>query len=225
MYYCSCLRKDTYSIYIFISNKYQICKKVIILSTLFLIVVKFAPYLKFLKMIHLHDKSFEPFISSEEIDFAIKNMAKQMDDDFFDEVPVFIGVLNGAFMVLSDLMKQYRGMCEVSFVKMTSYEGTSTTNDVKQLIGLNQDLAGRTVVIVEDIVDTGNTIEELKAIFKEKNVKHLKIATLFFKPEAYKKDIKIDYVGIRIPNKFIVGYGLDYDGLGRNLPDVYQLAQ
>ena len=176
-------------------------------------------------MIHLHDKTFEPFISSEEIDFAITNMAKQMDDDFFDEVPVFIGVLNGSFMVLSDLMKKYRGMCEVNFVRMASYEGTQSTGDVKQLIGLDQDLEGRTVVIVEDIFDTGNTVEELKANFKEKKVKHLKIATLFFKPEAYKKEIKIDYVGIRIPNKFIVGYGLDYDGLGRNLPDVYQLAQ
>ena len=176
-------------------------------------------------MIHLHDKAFVPFISSEELNFAIKNLAKQMDDDFFDEVPVFIGVLNGAFMVLSDLMKEYRGMCEVSFVKMTSYEGTQTTNEVKQLIGLNQNLEGRTVVIVEDIIDTGNTIEELKAIFKDQNVKHLKIATLFLKPDAYKKDIKIDYVGIRIPNKFIVGYGLDYDGLGRNLPYVYQLAE
>ena len=128
-------------------------------------------------------------------------------------------------MVLSDLMKKYRGMCEGNFVRMASYEGTQSTGDVKQLIGLDQDLEGRTVVIVEDIVDTGNTVEELKAIFKEKKVKHLKIATLFFKPEAYKKEIKIDYVGIRIPNKFIVGYGLDYDGLGRNLPDVYQLAQ
>lgn len=176
-------------------------------------------------MIHLHDKTFEPFISSEEIDFAISNLAKQMDDDFFDETPVFIGVLNGSFMVLSDLMKKYRGMCEVSFIKMASYEGTQTTNDVKQLIGINQNLEGRTVVIVEDIIDTGNTIEELKAIFKSHNVKHLKIATLFFKPEAYKKDIKIDYVGIRIPNKFIVGFGLDYDGLGRNLPDVYQVRE
>lgn len=176
-------------------------------------------------MIHLHDKTFEPFISSEEIDFAIANMAKQMNDDFFDEIPVFLGILNGSFMVMSDLMKHYRGMCEVSFAKMTSYEGTQTTNEVKQLIGINENLEGRTVVIVEDIVDTGNTIEELKAIFKEKKVKHLKIATLFFKPEAYKKDIKIDYVGIRIPNKFIVGYGLDYDGLGRNLQDVYQLAE
>ncbi|MBN8566970.1 MAG: hypoxanthine phosphoribosyltransferase [Flavobacteriales bacterium] len=176
-------------------------------------------------MIHLHDKTFVPFISSEELNFAIKNLAKQMDDDFFDEVPVFVGVLNGAFMVLSDLMKEYRGMCEVSFVKLSSYDGTQSTNQVKQLIGLNENLEGRTVVIVEDIIDTGNTIEELKAIFKGKNIKHLKIATLFLKPDAYKKEIKIDYVGIRIPNKFIVGYGLDYDGLGRNLPDVYQLAE
>lgn len=176
-------------------------------------------------MIQLHDKQFVPFISAEEIDFALANMAKQMDDDFFDEIPVFIGVLNGAFMVMSDLMKHYRGMCEVSFVKMASYEGMETTNEVKQLIGINQNLEGRTVVVVEDIVDTGNTVEELKAIFKQQNVKHFKIATLFFKPEAYKKDIKIDYVGIRIPDKFIVGYGLDYDGLGRNLGDVYQLAE
>ena len=176
-------------------------------------------------MIHLHDKTFEPFISGEEIDFAIKNMAKQMDDDFFEDTPVFVGVLNGSFMVMSDLMKYYRGMCEVSFVKLASYEGTQSTNAVKQLIGINENLEGKTVVIVEDIIDTGNTIEELKAIFKEKKVKHLKIATLFFKPEAYKKDIKIDYVGIRIPNKFIVGYGLDYDGLGRNLSDVYQVAE
>ena len=152
-------------------------------------------------------------------------IAALVEDDFADETPLFIGVLNGAFMVVSDFMKQYKSPCEVSFIKMASYEGTTSTNDVKHLIGINENLEGRTVVIVEDIVDTGNTIEELKAIFKEKNVKHLKIATLFFKPEAYKKDIKIDYVGIRIPDKFIVGYGLDYDGLGRNLADIYQLAQ
>ena len=176
-------------------------------------------------MIQLHDKHFVPFISSEEIEFAITNMAKQMDDDFFDDVPVFVGVLNGSFMVLSDLMKQYRGMCEVSFVKMASYEGIASTNQVKQLIGINENLEGKTVVIVEDIVDTGNTVEQLKAIFKEQKVKHLKIATLFLKPDVYKKDIKLDYVGIRIPNKFIVGYGLDYDGLGRNLKDIYQLAE
>lgn len=175
--------------------------------------------------IKLHDKYFVPFISAQELDFAIANMAKQIEDDFQDEVPVFIGVLNGSFMVLSDLMKHYNSNCEVSFVKMASYEGTQTTNEVKQLIGLNQNLEGRTVIVVEDIVDTGNTVEELKHIFKSQNVKHFKIATLFFKPEAYTKDLKLDYVGIRIPNKFIVGFGLDYDGLGRNLKDVYQLSE
>jgi hypoxanthine phosphoribosyltransferase len=128
-------------------------------------------------------------------------------------------------MVVSDLLKKYNSPCEVSFVKLASYNGTTSTNNVKQLIGLNQDLEGRTVVVIEDIVDTGSTLEELKDLFKKQKVKHFKIATLFLKPEAYKKDIKLDYVGIRIPNKFIVGYGLDYDGLGRNLSQVYQLVE
>ena len=151
-------------------------------------------------------------------------MAQLVEADFADEIPVFVGVLNGAFMVVSDFMKHYNSPCEVSFVKLSSYEGTESTDDVKSLIGLNQDLTGRSVIVIEDIVDTGNTIELLKAMFKQQNVKHFKIATLFFKPEAYKKDIKLDYIGIRIPNKFIVGYGLDYDGLGRNLPEVYQVV-
>ncbi|PIF60744.1 hypoxanthine phosphoribosyltransferase [Flavobacterium sp. 120] len=176
-------------------------------------------------MIQLHDKQFVPFISAKEIDFAIAKMVSQVEADFADETPVFVGVLNGAFMVVSDFMKQYKKPCEVSFIKMASYEGTSTTNEVKQLIGINQDLTGRSVVIIEDIVDTGNTLVELKELFKKQNVKHFKIATLFFKPEAYTKDIKIDYIGIRIPNKFIVGFGLDYDGLGRNLPEVYKLKE
>lgn len=176
-------------------------------------------------MIQLHDKQFVPFISAKEIDFAIAKMVALIEDDFADETPVFIGVLNGSFMVVSDFMKKYKKPCELSFIKMASYEGTSTTNDIKQLIGLNQDLSGRTVVVIEDIVDTGNTLVELKELFKKQNVKRFKIATLFFKPEAYKKEVKIDYVGIRIPNKFIVGYGLDYDGLGRNLPEVYQLKE
>ena len=176
-------------------------------------------------MIQLHDKQFVPFISAKEIDFALTKMVAQIEDDFADETPVFVGVLNGAFMVVSDFMKQYKKPCEVSFIKMASYEGTSSTEEVKQLIGLNQDLTGRTVIVLEDIIDTGNTLVELKALFKKQNVKHFKIATLFFKPEAYTKDIKIDYIGIRIPNKFIVGYGLDYNGLGRNLPEVYKLKE
>ena len=176
-------------------------------------------------MIQLHDKQFVPFISAQEIQFAIAKMAEQIEADFADEIPVFVGVLNGAFMVVSDFMKAYKKPCEVSFIKMTSYEGTSSTNQVRQLIGLNQDLTGRSVIVIEDIIDTGNTLVELKELFKAQNVKHFKIATLFFKPEAYQKDIKIDYVGIRIPNKFIVGFGLDYDGLGRNLPEVYKLKE
>ena len=176
-------------------------------------------------MIQLHDKQFVPFISAKEIDFAIAKMVAQIEDDFADEIPVFVGVLNGSFMVVSDFMKLYKKPCEVSFIKMASYEGISSTNEVKQLIGLNQDLTGRTVIIIEDIVDTGNTLVELKELFKKQNVKHFKIATLFFKPEAYTKEVKIDYVGIRIPNKFIVGFGLDYDGLGRNLPEVYKLKE
>jgi len=176
-------------------------------------------------VIQLHDKQFVPFISAKEINFAIAKMVAQIEDDFFDETPVFIGVLNGAFMVVSDFMKLYKKPCEVSFIKMSSYEGTASTENIKQLIGLNQDLTGRSVIVIEDIIDTGNTLEELIALFKQQNVKHFRVATLFFKPEAFKKDIKIDYVGIRIPNKFIVGYGLDYNGLGRNLPEVYQLKE
>lgn len=181
--------------------------------------------INFHKLIQLHDKQFVPFISSQEIDFALATMASQVEADFADEIPVFVGVLNGSFMVVSDFMKHYKKPCEVSFIKLASYEGTTSTNEIKKLIGLNQDLTGRTVIVIEDIVDTGNTVAELKELFKKQNVKHLKIATLFFKPEAFKKDLKLDYIGIRIPNKFIVGFGLDYDGLGRNLPEVYQLKE
>ncbi len=180
---------------------------------------------KLKKVIQLHDKQFVPFISAQEIDFAIAKIAASVEDDFADETPIFIGVLNGAFMVVSDFMKHYKAPCEVSFIKMASYEGMTSTNEVKQLIGLDRDLTGKTVVVIEDIVDTGNTLVALKELFKKQNVKHFKIATLFFKPEALVNDIKIDYVGIRIPNKFIVGFGLDYDGLGRNLPEVYKLKE
>lgn len=176
-------------------------------------------------MIQLHDKHFVPFISAADIDATLQRMAKQMTEDLAGETPIFIGVLNGAFMVVSDFVKHYKGNCEVSFVKVASYEGTGNTGEVKQLIGLSQSLAGRSVVIIEDIVDTGNTIEELKRMFEDQGVKRLKIATLFFKPEAYTKNIPLDYIGFEIPNKFIVGYGLDYDGLGRNLPEIYQLQE
>jgi len=174
-------------------------------------------------VIQLHDKHFVPFISAQDIDAVLERMANEAEADLDGEVPVFIGVLNGAFMAVAGFVKHYTKPCEVSFVKLASYEGTNTTGNVKQLIGLSQNLEGRTVVVIEDIVDTGNTVAELKKIFEAKNVKQLKIATLFFKPEAYTKNIPLDYIGFEIPNKFIVGYGLDYNGLGRNLPEVYQL--
>lgn len=176
-------------------------------------------------MIKLHDKYFKPFISAQEIDTAMQRLATEIANDIGDEIPVFVGILNGSFMVVSDLVKKYPKPCEVTFIKLASYEGVKSTEDIQRLIGLTQDLTGRTVVILEDIIDTGNTLAEIHRIFENEKVKSLKIATLFYKPEAYKKDYKIHYVGIEIPNKFIVGYGLDYDGLGRNIPEVYQIKE
>lgn len=174
-------------------------------------------------MIKLHDKYFKKFISEAQIQEAVARMASEMENDLKDENPIFIGILNGVFMFFSDFMKAYAYPCEMSFVKLSSYHGTASTGDIKELIGLSQDIEGRTVVVLEDIIDTGNTLAELHNIFKAKKVKDFKIGTLFFKPEAYTKQYNIDYIGMEIPNEFIVGYGLDYDELGRNLPEVYQL--
>ena len=156
-------------------------------------------------MIKLHDKYFKPFISAKEIDAILDKMVADISNDIGDEIPVFVGILNGSFMVVSDLVKKYPKPCEVTFIKLASYEGVKSTEDIQRLIGLTQDLTGRTVIILEDIIDTGNTLNEVHRIFKNENVKTLKIATLFHKPEAYNKDFKLHYVGKEIPNKFIVG--------------------
>lgn len=174
-------------------------------------------------MIKLHDKYFKPFISAQKIDDAVTRMANEISNDLGDEIPVFIGILNGSFMLTSDFVKKYPKPCEVTFIKLASYEGLKSSEDIQRLIGLTQDLTDRTVVILEDIIDSGNTMDEVHRIFKNENVKELKIATLFYKPAAYKKDYKLHYIGIEISNKFIVGYGLDYDGLGRNLSEIYQI--
>lgn len=179
----------------------------------------------FIRVIQLHELKFDPFISEEKINIAIENMAVEINRDYHDKTPVFLVVLNGAFMVASEIIKRFRGYCEVAFVKLESYKGTETTGKVETLVGLNLSLENRNVVIIEDIVDTGITLEAINTILINENVADLKIATLFFKPEAYQKNFSINYIGMEIPNDFIVGYGLDYNGLGRNLTQVYKLKK
>lgn len=176
-----------------------------------------------MKEIKIHDKIFVPYITFEEIEHAIKKVANTLYEQHKNDVPVFVGVLNGVIMFMSDFLKHYPGECEISFLKLKSYEGTHTTGKVEMEMEIPMDLSGRHVIILEDIVDTGNTLETLYEILNKKNVKSVKIATLLFKPDSYKKDLPIDMVAISIPNRFVVGYGLDYDGLGRNLPDIYQI--
>ena len=139
--------------------------------------------------------------------------------------PLFISVLNGSFMFTADLMKHLTMPCEVSFVKLASYEGTSSTGKVKELVGLGDDITGRTVVIVEDIVDTGLTMKQLVETLRARGPKDIKIATLLVKPDKLKVELDINYVAMNIPNDFIVGYGLDYDGLGRNYRDIYTVIE
>ena len=177
-----------------------------------------------MRLITIKDKQFKSYISSVKISEAVKKVAQKINTDLAGESPVFLAVLNGSFMFAADLMKEITLNCEISFVKLASYHGTTSTGTVSELIGLNQDISGRTVIIVEDIVDTGNTLEKLAEILTTKKVKSFKVATAFFKPSAYTKKMKVDYVGIEIPNDFVVGYGLDYDGYGRNLKDVFVLA-
>jgi hypoxanthine phosphoribosyltransferase len=171
----------------------------------------------------IHGRTFKTKITAAEILMAVGQLAEQMNVDLKDKKPLFLAVLNGSFMFAADLMKKLTIECEISFVKVASYEGTTSTGAVKQLIGLNEDLKGRTVVVIEDIVDTGNTIENVWEQLKTLGVEDVKIATLLFKPEAYTKTVPIEYAAIVIPNDFIVGYGLDYKGLGRNLEDIYVL--
>ncbi|MDR2286769.1 MAG: hypoxanthine phosphoribosyltransferase [Prevotellaceae bacterium] len=176
--------------------------------------------------ITLHDKVFSKYISSGEILDAVKNIAECINNDIKnEELPVFLSILNGSFMFTSDLMKYINFDCLLSFIKLSSYDGLSSKGEIKELIGLNFDLTGKTVVILEDIIDTGVTVEHLVGVISKYKPKQLKIATMLFKPEAYAKDIKLDYTGILVPNEFIVGYGLDYNGLGRNYPDIYKLVK
>lgn len=173
--------------------------------------------------IKIHGDTFIPYITFEELEHGIRIMANTIYQEYKHEVPIFVGVLNGVVMFMSDFLKHYKGSCEISFLQMKSYEGQESTGKVRTLMEIPMDLTGRHVIIMEDIIDTGNTLETLFQMIHKKSVKSVKIATLLYKPDAYKKDLNIDYIGMSIPNKFVVGYGLDYDGLGRNLPDIYQI--
>lgn len=171
--------------------------------------------------IQIKDKRFTTFIPEEKILTEVARVADEINRDLSGSDPLFVSVLNGSFMFTADLMKRLDIPCEISFVKLASYEGTSTTGRVKELVGLNDDISGRTVVIVVDIVDTGLTMQRLLETLRAKNPKEIRIATLLVKPDKLQVDLKIDYVAMNIPNDFIVGYGLDYDGYGRNFRDIY----
>lgn len=178
-----------------------------------------------MKTITLKDKTFGISIPENELLTAIEKVAEKMRKDLEGKNPIFLVVLNGAFMFAADLMKRVEIPAQMSFIKLSSYNGTNSTGSVNEIIGLNEDVKGRTVVIVEDIVDSGLTMSKMVEILKNKGVSELKIATLFFKPDALKYPLNLDYVVMPIPNDFIVGYGLDYDGYGRNLRDIYTLIK
>ena len=176
-------------------------------------------------IITVKDKSFKPYISEDELQASIKNVASKINEDYKGKTPIFLGILNGSFMFFGDLLKSIDVECTVSFVKLASYEGTDSTGQVNELIGLKENIEGKDIILVEDIVDTGNTLVKLHEILSKKNPRSIKIATLLYKPEAYKKHHPIEYVGKEIPNAFVLGYGLDYDGLGRNLSSIYVLNE
>ncbi len=173
--------------------------------------------------VKLHDKEFGISITPVQIKNAVSAIAARMNQDLKGKDPLFLSILNGSFMFTADLLKMIDINCSVSFVKLSSYRGKSSTGRVKELIGLNEDISGRTVVILEDIVDTGTTLQSIVSQLKQQNPRQVKIATLLLKPDAFSGDIHLDYVGIEIPNDFIVGYGLDYNQLGRNLEGIYKI--
>lgn len=175
--------------------------------------------------INVLDKTFEVSISEEKIQKRIKEMASEMSNDFKGKDVIFLGILNGCFMFAGDLFKNIDIPCQITFLKLASYQGTTSSGSVKRLIGINENIEGKTVVILEDIIDTGNTLDNIIKQLMGYEPAEIKTATLLHKPDAYIKDLPIDYIGFSIPNDFIVGYGLDYDGFGRNLKDIYTIVK
>lgn len=173
--------------------------------------------------IRLYDKEFIPYITNEKIQQAVKKLAFAVHDLYKNEIPIFIGVLSGVIMFMSDFLKYYPGKCEIAFMKLASYQGIQSTHKITEQLIITIDIKNRHVVILEDIIDTGNTLEALYDLIKNKSAISVKVISLFFKPDMFQKNLSIDLVGIHLSNKFVVGYGLDYDGLGRNYQDLYQL--
>jgi hypoxanthine phosphoribosyltransferase len=172
--------------------------------------------------ITIRGEEFKPFLDEKSLSEILNSLSEKINGDYAGKEPVFLIVLNGAFMFAADFLRRIKITCRVSFIKMASYSGKETTGKVKELIGINEDLKDQHVVIIEDIIDTGITIEQLLHTIQEKEPASVKICTMFFKPDKFKKDYPIDYVGKAISNEFIIGYGLDFDGYVRNLPIVYQ---
>lgn len=177
-----------------------------------------------MKTIKVKDKEFKLSIKAEEINEAVESIALKLNRDLKGKKPIFLVVLNGAFIFAADLYRKIEIESEISFVKLASYSGTESTSEVKELIGLNEKLRGRTVVILEDIIDSGNTMQYLISKLMYLGVSEVLLAVLLFKPSAFRDNFRIDYLGLEIPNDFIIGYGLDYDGFGRNYADIYKIV-
>lgn len=175
-------------------------------------------------VIKVNDLYFKKYIDHQKILDTVERLAAQIHDQYKGDVPVFISILNGAFMFSADLLKYYMGVCQITFLKLSSYTGTSTRGEVDTLIGLNDDIKNRHVVILEDIIDSGITVKYLLSDLTRYQPKSLKVATLLLKPEALQTEVKPDFIGLEIPKDFIVGYGLDYNGYGRNLKDIYKIT-
>ena len=177
-----------------------------------------------MEVIQVHDKKFAPYIPAEQIEHEVKRIASEINSDYAGKKPLFIAILNGSFMFAADLFKEIKIETEICFIKLASYKGIKSSGQVITAIGLDVDLVGREIIVIEDIVDTGNTLSKFLPQLHHHHPASLKIAALLHKPDAMIHPIKIDYLGFTVPNKFLLGYGLDYDGLGRNIKEIYQLV-
>jgi hypoxanthine phosphoribosyltransferase len=173
--------------------------------------------------IKLHDLHFMPYLTEDELGKIVNEVSIKINQKYAGKSPLFVIILNGAFMFASDLIKKVNVECEVSFLRVSSYRGTASTGEVKEMMPIGTDVEGRDIILVEDIVDTGKTMGDIKRKMLEAGANSVSICTLLFKPDAFQGDYLVDIIGLEIPDRFVVGYGLDYDGLGRNLPSLYQI--